>query len=62
MGKMKPNPRYNVVSCRVSDEMKQSISHARGSRTVQEFTHEALEAKLIEERQARIDAHIRANR
>ncbi len=62
MGKMKPNPRYNVVSCRVSDEMKQSLSHARGNCTVQEYIHAAIEEKLISDRQARIDAHIRANR
>lgn len=55
MGKMKENPRYNVVSCRVSDAMNQSINHALGKRTRQEFVHEAIEAKLIEERQARID-------
>lgn len=55
MGRMKENPRYNVISCRVSDDLKQNIQHALGNRTRQEFIHEAIEAKLIEERQARID-------
>lgn len=62
MGRMKQNPRYNVVSCRVSDNTKQNIKRALGNRTVQEFAHEAIEAKLIEERQAMIDAYLRANR
>ena len=55
MGRMKANPRYNVISCRVSDDLKQNIRHALGGRSVQDFMHEAVEAKLIEERQARID-------
>lgn len=55
MGRTKQHPRYNVLSCRVSDSLKQSINHALGSRTMQQFMHEAAEAKLIEERQARVD-------
>lgn len=59
MGAKKQNPRYNVICCRVSDELKQSINHALGDRSVQDFVHAAVEAALIEERQARIDAILR---
>ena len=55
MGRMKENPRYNVVSCRVSEDTKISLYHALGGRSVQQFVHDAITAKLIEERQARID-------
>lgn len=55
MGRMKQNPRYNVISCRVSDDTKQSITHALGGQSVQEFVHAAIEEKLISDRQHRID-------
>ena len=62
MGKMTQHPRYNVVSCRVSDDTKHSINHARGCRSMQAYVHEALEEKLINDRQSRIDTLVRANR
>lgn len=58
----KQNPRYNIVSCRVSDELRQSIKHTLGNRSVQNFLHSAIEEKLIEERQARIDRIVRKAR
>lgn len=62
MGVMKEHPRYNVLSCRVSDELKQSISHALDGSSVQEYIHAAIEEKLISDRQARIDAIVRSAR
>lgn len=62
MGRMKENPRYNVVSCRVSDETKASIDHALAGHSVQEFVHAAIEEKLINDRQARIDVLTRGHR
>lgn len=62
MGKMKENPRYNVLSCRVSDDTRSCISHALGGRSVQEYVHAAIEEKLIGDRQACIDKYIREHR
>lgn len=59
MGATKPDPRYNVLSCRVSDDLRKCIEHALDGRTVQEYLHTAIEEKLISDRQARIDALIR---
>lgn len=61
MGRMKQHPRYNVVSCRISDDTKASIDHALGGRSIQEFVHAAIEEKLINDRQARIDALTRGH-
>lgn len=62
MAKKKSNPRYHVISCRVSDDTKASISHALGGRSVQEFAHAAIEEKLINDRFTRIDKLVRADR
>lgn len=59
MPKYKENPRYNVLSCRVNNDMKQVIKHAVGRRSVQDFLHSAIEEKLINDRQARIDDIVR---
>lgn len=55
MGRMKPDPRYNVLSCRVSDELRKCVGHALAGRTVQEYLHAALEEKLTRDRQARLE-------
>lgn len=55
MGRMKQHPRYNVLSCRVSDDTRSCIDHALGGRSVQEYIHAAIEEKLISDRQYRID-------
>lgn len=62
MGKMKENPRYNILSCRVSDDLRASINHALAGRSIQEFVHAAIEEKLIDDRQARIDRLFREHR
>ena len=59
MGATKLNPRYNVLSCRVSDDQRKCIDHALAGRTVQDYLHAAIEEKLIRDRQARIDDAIR---
>ncbi|BDV42417.1 hypothetical protein GURASL_13400 [Geotalea uraniireducens] len=59
MGATKPDPRNNVLSCRVSDDTKHCVEHALAGRTIQQFLHAAIEEKLIAERQGRIDALIR---
>lgn len=59
MPRKSDNPRYNILSCRVSNDMKQSIKHAVGRKSVQDFLHSAIEEKLINDRQARIDDVIR---
>jgi len=59
MGLTKENPRYNVISCRVSDDMRQRISHALGNCTVQEYMHAALEEKLISDRQSSMDDYLK---
>lgn len=56
MGRMKEHPRYNIISCRISDDTKACVEKALSGRTVQEFLHTAIEEKLINDRQARIDA------
>ncbi len=55
MGKTKPNPRYNVLSCRVSDELRKCVEHALGGQTRQDFLYRAIMEKLVRDRQARID-------
>lgn len=59
MGRQKQNPRYNVLSCRVSDDLRQCIEHALDGRTVQQFLDAAIQEKLINDRQARFDAIVR---
>lgn len=58
MGKMVEHPRYNVLSCRVSDDTRRCITHALGGRSIQDYLHAAIEEKLIRDRQARIDTAI----
>jgi len=55
MGRMKPHPKYNVISCRVSDDIRDCINHALDGRTVQDYLHSAIEEKLISDRQGRVD-------
>ncbi|MDD5106071.1 MAG: hypothetical protein PHC49_10690 [Desulfuromonadaceae bacterium] len=59
---MKKHPKYNVLSCRVSDDTKHSISHALGGCSVQQFIHSAIEEKLAKNRLAYIARAIRGNR
>lgn len=55
MGLKKEHPRYNVLSVRISDDLRKCLDHALAGQSVQEYLHAALEAKLIADRQHRID-------
>ncbi len=55
MGRMKPNPRYNVISCRVADDTKRRVDDALGERTYQDFVAAAIEEKLLREQWAATD-------
>ena len=56
MGRKSENPRYNVISARVSDLENIEIRKAVGKRSLSQFILTAIEEKLIRDRQARIDA------
>lgn len=56
MARPSTNPRKNVVSCRVNNDLRSCIEKARGTLSVQDYLHAAIEHKLIADRQARIDA------
>lgn len=62
MGRMKENPRYNVISLRVSDEELAELNIVIGDGTRQEYLLAALTEKFINDRQARIDALVGAKR
>lgn len=58
MGKMKENPRYNVLSLRVSDyELRELKEVQRGSR--QDYLLQAVMEKVARDRQASLDSHLR---
>lgn len=59
MGKMKENPRYNVISCRVADDLRKRLDFTLDGRSIQEFVHSAVEDKLTAERHARLEELIR---
>lgn len=55
MGKTKEHPRYNVLSVRVSDDLRKCVDHAiADGRTVQDFLAMAIHDRLIAEREKRI--------
>jgi predicted DNA-binding protein len=49
MGSMKENPRYNVVSLRVSDEEREALDDfvRKSSRSVSQLMREAMEQLLL---------------
>lgn len=55
MGRRKQNPRYNILSCRVSDAQHASITQALDGRKVQQYLIEAITEKLVNDRQAQIN-------
>lgn len=61
MGKYKENPRYNVLSLRVSDQIYFDVVSALNGRTVADYLAAAIEEKLIRDRQLALDEHLRAN-
>lgn len=62
MGKMKQNPKYNVISMRVSDLHKAEIRIAAGGQSVSDFLAAAVREKIANDRQARIDEAVRGLR
>lgn len=46
MGKMKENPRYNVISVRVTDEELKDINEARGIECKSQFILAAITEKI----------------
>lgn len=60
MGKMKENPRYNIVSCRASDQEYAAIIAALDGRTMADFLLQAAMDKIIAEQQSHYNQHLRA--
>lgn len=60
MGRKKQNPRYNVLSCRVSDAQLAAIRQALGGRSIQHYLIGAITEKVINDRQAEIDELFRS--
>lgn len=46
MGKMKENPRYNVVSCRIDDETFDKIITTSNTYNMSAFIYDAIQEKL----------------
>lgn len=59
MGKTKEHPRYNIVSVRISDRELAELDIMRGSRKRSIVLGEALNEKILKERQSRMDQIIR---
>lgn len=55
MPRYSEQPRRNVLSVRVTDDLRSCVDHARDGASIQDFLHQAVEEKLIRERQNRID-------
>lgn len=55
MGKIKPNPRYNVISCRASEAERRSIQAVIGKGNLSAFLLEAALEKVRRETQRRMD-------
>lgn len=60
MGRKKQQPRYNVLSCRVSDAQLAAIRQALGGQTIQHYLIGAITEKVINDRQAEIDELFRS--
>ena len=56
MGKMIENPRYNIVTVRISDYELAELDIMRKGRKRSHILLEAIQEKIIQERQSRIDA------
>lgn len=59
MGRMKEHPRYNIISVRISDRELAELDIMRGSRKRSIVLGEALNEKILKERQSRMDQLIR---
>lgn len=58
MGRMKENPRYNVISLRVSDEELESIEKLSGNNPRSEFLLAAVVEKIQREEEARFRSQV----
>ena len=61
MGKMKENPRYNIISTRISDADYFAIIEALSGRSLAEYLQQAISEKLIRDRQLDLDEYLRSN-
>lgn len=61
MGKMIENPRYNIVSTRISDPAYFGVIEALQGRSLAEYLCQAINEKLIRDRQLALDEHLRAH-
>jgi|GEM_PF-2276508 len=59
MGKMKENPKYNILSLRVSDMDLAELEKIRNGRSNARLLEEALLALIDLERQKQLDAYFR---
>lgn len=62
MGRMKENPRYNIISVRISDAELAELTSISNGRALSQLLLEALNDKIINHRQSRIDAVIKRHR
>jgi hypothetical protein len=60
MGKKKENPRYNILSIRVSDYELREISEQISGTTRQDFILQAVLEKCSRDRQTSLDHHLRS--
>ena len=60
MGKMKENPRYNIISTRISDADYFAIIEALSGRSLAEYLQQAISEKLIRDRQLDLDEYLRS--
>ena len=56
MGKMIEHPRYNIVTVRISDYELAELDIMRKGRKRSQILLEAIQEKIIQEKQSRIDA------
>lgn len=59
MGRKKPNPKYNVISLRVSADELSMLNTVIGAGTRQKYLHSALIEKIINDRQDQADGVFR---
>lgn len=61
MGKMKEHPRYNIISVRISDRELAELDIMRGNRKRSAILCDALNEKILNDRQRHMDEFIRTN-
>lgn len=58
MGRIKQSPRYNIVSTRISDADYFGIIEALRGRSLAQYLQQAVEEKLIRDRQMEMDMQL----